>query len=267
MTPKAKSYEAQPYKVGLFVTCLIDFLRPSIGMASVKLLEAAGCEVVVPSMQTCCGQPAWNSGDRKAAQNVAATYLDAFDDCDYIVVPSGSCGGMLSKHLIDVFADVDDSHQRQQTLAIAAKTYELTAFLVDVMGMTTPPGRYKGRVAYHDSCSSLREMKIKDQPRQLLTAAGAEVVCLNQADTCCGFGGLFSVKYGDISTAMVDAKIDDVLVQKPDLLLSGDLGCLINIAGRLSRLGHDIPIRHVAEILAGDPSPQPMRSNQMEGEM
>lgn len=254
--------KTKSYKTGLFVTCLIDAMRPTAGMASISLLKAAGCEVIVPLAQTCCGQPAWNSGDRLAARKVAISYLDAFDDCDYVVVPSGSCGGMLSKHLVNLFEDDKDPERRQQAMALAAKTHELTSFLVDVMGMTTPPGRYQGRVAYHDSCSSLREMGVKDQPRRLLKAGGAELVDLDDAETCCGFGGLFSVKYGDISTAMVDNKVNDVRTQKPDLLLSGDLGCLMNIAGRLSRLGSAIPARHIAEVLAGDTSAPPMGGSQ-----
>lgn len=255
-TPK-KSPKKGP-KVGLFVTCLIDAMRPSAGMAAVELLEAAGCEVVVPKSQSCCGQPAWNSGDRKAAQAVAMPFLDAFDDCDYIVTPSGSCGGMLSKHLVDLFDDVDDQRLRQQALSISSKTHELTSFLVDVMGMVTPPGQTDAKIAYHDSCSSLREMKVKDQPRALLAAAGAEVVDLDQADTCCGFGGTFSVKYGDISGAMVNDKAEDVEAQTPDMLVAGDMGCLMNIAGRLSRRGSPIAVRHVAEVLAGDLSAPPI---------
>ena len=249
-------------KVGLFVTCLIDAMRPTAGMASVELLEAAGCEVIVPTAQTCCGQPAWNSGDRPAARAVATPFLDAFEDCDYIVVPSGSCGGMLSKHLVDLFEDAGEARHRQQAVKIAAKTHELTSFLVDVMGVQSLPGQYSGKVAYHDSCSSLREMKVKDQPRQLLAATGAEVVDLDQADTCCGFGGTFAVKYGDISGAMVNDKAEDVTRQQPDLLVAGDLGCLMNIAGRLSRLGSGIAVRHVAEVLAGDFTAPPIGAGQ-----
>ena len=259
--PKKPSSPKAP-KVGLFVTCLIDAMRPTAGMASVELLEAAGCDVIVPTAQSCCGQPAWNSGDRPAARAVATPFLDAFDDCDYVVVPSGSCGGMLSRHLVDLFADDALPRHRQKALEIAAKTHELTSFLVDIMGVTSPPGRYQGKVAYHDSCSSLREMKVKDQPRQLLAATGAEVVDLDHADTCCGFGGTFSVKYGDISGAMVNDKAEDVRAREPDVLVAGDLGCLMNIAGRLSRLGSDIAVRHVAEVLAGDLSAAPIGGGQ-----
>ena len=257
MSSFARSSRKKP-RVGLFVTCLIDAMRPSAGMAALTLLEAAGCEVIVPESQSCCGQPAWNSGDKAAARAVAIPYLDSFDDCDYVVVPSGSCAGMLAHHLVELFEDAPDLRHRQQALAIAAKSHELTSFLVDVLGVTSVPGQIKGRVAYHDSCSSLREMKVKDQPRQLLKAAGAQVVDLDQADTCCGFGGTFSVKYGDISGAMVDGKAQDVEAQHPDLLVAGDMGCLMNIAGRLSRRGSPIAVRHVAEVLAGEMTAPPI---------
>jgi len=257
MSSSAPSSHQSP-KVGLFVTCLIDAMRPSAGMAALTLLEAAGCEVVVPESQSCCGQPAWNSGDKKAARAVAIPFLESFDDCDYVVVPSGSCAGMLAHQLVELFEDAPNPHHRQQALAIAAKSHELTSFLVDVLGVKSVPGKIQGRVAYHDSCSSLREMQVKDQPRQLLKAAGAEVVDLDQADTCCGFGGTFSVKYGDISGAMVDSKAEDVEAQQPDLLVAGDMGCLMNIAGRLSRRQSNIAVRHVAEVLAGEMSAPPI---------
>ena len=246
--------------VGLFVTCLVDAMRPSVGLAALKLLTEAGCKVIVPENQTCCGQPAWNSGDIKAARAAAYPLLDAFDDCDYIVVPSGSCGGMLCNHLVDLFADSGDSHAIRQAEAIAAKTAELTSFLHDVLKVETLPGKFSGRIAYHDSCSSLREMQVKDQPRALLQSIGAEVVDLDKADTCCGFGGTFSVKYGDISGAMADDKANDIVDKDPDLVLAGDMGCLMNIAGRLSRKGRDLDVRHVAEVLAGDLKAPPIGS-------
>ncbi|NDA08277.1 MAG: (Fe-S)-binding protein [Alphaproteobacteria bacterium] len=237
--------------VGLFVTCLIDAMRPSAGMAALRLLEAAGCEVVVPNNQTCCGQPAWNSGDINAARKAASPFLDAFESCDYVVVPSGSCAGMLAHHLVDLFDGSADIHAQNQAAMIAAKTHELTSFLVDVMGMKTPPGKTSARIAYHDSCSSLREMQVSVQPRTLLKAAGAEVIDLDKADTCCGFGGTFSVKYGDISGTMSDDKAADIEGKNPDMLVAGDMGCLMNIAGRLSRRGSSIEVRHVAEVLDG----------------
>lgn len=244
-------------KTGLFLTCLIEAIRPSIGIAALRLLEAAECEVEVPKQQTCCGQVAWNSGDRKAAMRVAQVFLHAFDDVEYVVAPSGSCAGMLRHGLLDLFVD-GDAADYQQARRIAAKSHELTSFLVDIRGMTCPPGRFTGRVAYHDSCSSLREMQVMSQPRLLLEATGAKVVDLKTADICCGFGGTFSVKYGDISGAMAGEKVDDVIEQDPDLLVAGDLGCLLNIAGGLSRRKSNIAVRHVAEILAGEMSLSPL---------
>ncbi len=252
--------QKKPPKVGLFVTCLIDAMRPSAGMAALKLLEDAGCQVVVPENQSCCGQPAWNSGDIASAQTVAIPFLNSFEDCDYVVVPSGSCSGMLAHHLVDLFEHSNDPLYRQQADKIAAKTHELTSFLVDILGVENVAGSYQGRVAYHDSCSSLREMNVKDQPRALLKSTGADVVDLDKADTCCGFGGTFAVKYGDISGAMVDDKAADVTAQSPDLLVAGDMGCLMNIAGRLSRRGSSIAVRHVAEVLAGDMTAPPIGS-------
>ena len=222
--------------VGLFVTCLVDAMRPSVGMAAVKLLEAAGCKVVVPENQTCCGQPAWNSGDVNAARAAARPFLDAFDDCDHIVVPSGSCGGMLAHHLTELFADSDDSHARKKAAEIAAKTSELTAFLHDVMGISTLPGRFAGRIAYHDSCSSLREMQVKDQPRR---CSGRSVpmwsISTKLIHVAASAAPLRSSLV--IFRAMVDDKAEDIAAKSPDLVLAGDLGCLMNIAGRLSRRG------------------------------
>ena len=243
--------------VGL-LHCLVDAMRPSVGMAAVKLLEAAGCKVVVPENQTCCGQPAWNSGDVNAARAAARPFLDAFDDCDHIVVPSGSCGGMLAHHLTELFADSDDSHASKKAAEIAAKTSELTAFLYDVMGISTLPGRFAGRIAYHDSCSSLREMQVKDQPRALLRQIGADVVDLDKADTCCGFGGTFAVKFGNIQAPWSMIRLRILPRNRLDLVLAGDLGCLMNIAGRLSRRGSDLEVRHVAEVLAGEMQAQPI---------
>lgn len=158
---------------------------------------------------------------------------------------------MLAHHLVDLFDGSADIHAQNQAAMIAAKTHELTSFLVDVMGMKTPPGKTSARIAYHDSCSSLREMQVSVQPRTLLKAAGAEVIDLDKADTCCGFGGTFSVKYGDISGTMSDDKAADIEGKNPDMLVAGDMGCLMNIAGRLSRRGSSIEVRHVAEVLDG----------------
>jgi L-lactate dehydrogenase complex protein LldE len=240
--------KSQP-RVGLFVTCLVDIIRPSVGFAAVKLLEDAGCKVVVPS-QTCCGQPAYNSGDRGSAKKLARQAIDAFEDCDYVVAPSGSCGGMLIKHYPDLFAGEPDLAERAERFA--EKSHELVSFLVDVMGVSKVEARYEGIVAYHDSCAGLRELGVKAQPRRLLAAVeGLTLVELSEPETCCGFGGLFATKYGELSNAIVTRKAEDIRGAKPDTVLAGDLGCLMNMAGKLQRDGSPIKARHVAEILAG----------------
>jgi L-lactate dehydrogenase complex protein LldE len=237
-------------RVALFVTCLVDLHRPTVGFAAIRLLEQAGCTVEVPRAQTCCGQPAYNSGDRATARDLAAGLLDALGGYDYVVVPSGSCGGMISHHFPGLFDN--DPNLRARAEALGAKTYELMAFLVDVMGMTTAPGVYQGTATYHDSCSGLRELGIKSQPRQLLgSVSGLTLKEMNEPETCCGFGGTFCVKYPDISTRMVTDKTRDITGTGADTVLAGDLGCLLNIAGRLKREGSPIRVRHVAEVLAG----------------
>ena len=248
MTAAASGLKSQP-RVGLFVTCLVDIIRPSVGFAAVKLLEDAGCRVAVPG-QTCCGQPAYNSGDRQTAKKLARQAIDAFEDCDYVVAPSGSCGGMLIKHYPDLFAGEPELAQRAERFA--EKTHELISFLVDVMGVKKVAARYDGTVAYHDSCAGLRELGIKTQPRRLLAGVeGLTLVELNEAETCCGFGGLFATKYGELSNAIVMRKAEDIRNAKPDTVLAGDLGCLMNMAGKLQREGSAIKARHVAEVLAG----------------
>jgi L-lactate dehydrogenase complex protein LldE len=235
--------------VALLVTCLVDSWRPSVGFAAVKLLEESGCRVSVPVGQTCCGQPAYNSGDRADARAIARQVIDAFESFDYIVVPSGSCAGMVRHHYSQLFAD--DPPLADRARRLADKTWELVSFLTDVCGRESVPGAHTGRVTYHDGCSGLRELGIKEQPRRLLAAmADLTIVEHEEAEVCCGFGGTFCVKYPDISTAMVDAKIASIEKSGADLILAGDLGCLLNIAGRLSRRGSEIQVRHVAEILA-----------------
>lgn len=238
-------------QVGLFVTCLVDLMRPSIAFAAVKLLEASGCDVHVPAAQTCCGQPAYNSGDTSTTADIARNTIAAFENFDYVVAPSGSCGGMIKAHYADLFTDAPAWKQRAEV--VAAKTYELISFLVDVRGMTSVDATFKVRATYHDSCSGLRELKIKGQPRKLLASVkGLDLVEMEDNEVCCGFGGTFSLKYPDISNAMVQKKTDAAGATKPDLLLAGDLGCLMNMAGKLKRQGSSIQVRHVAEVLAGE---------------
>lgn len=236
-------------RVGLFVTCLVDLQRPSVGFAALRLLERAGCQVEVPRAQTCCGQPAYNSGDRKTARDLAVGILEAFRGYDYVVVPSGSCGGMLKHHMPHLFDD--DPNLRALADAVASRTYELVSFLTDVLGVTSTGYTYDGMVTYHDSCSGLRELGIKQQPRDLLKAAGAQVVEMADPEICCGFGGTFCVKYPQISVRMVSDKTKDIAATGADMVLAGDMGCLLNIAGRLQREGHRVHVRHVAEVLAG----------------
>ena len=236
-------------RVGLFVTCLVDLYRPTVGFAAIRLLEQAGCQVEVPRAQTCCGQPAYNSGDRATARDLARGILDAFGGFDYVVVPSGSCGGMLREHLPHLFDD--DPNLKARAAALGARCHELVSFLVDVMGVPAVEARYAGTVTYHDSCSGLRELGIKQQPRRLLgRVAGLNLTEMQEPEVCCGFGGTFCVKYPAISTRMVTDKARDIAATGADTLLAGDLGCLLNMAGRLSREGSAVKVRHVAEVLA-----------------
>jgi L-lactate dehydrogenase complex protein LldE len=236
-------------RVALFVTCLVDFHRPTVGFAAIRLLEQAGCQVEVPRAQTCCGQPAYNAGDRATARDIGRGILDAFSGCDYVVVPSGSCGGMLKHHLPTLFDD--DPNLRPRAEALADKTFELVSFLTEVLGVTRVDAAYKGIVTYHDSCSGLRELGIKEQPRRLLSGiAGLTLKEMADPEICCGFGGTFCVKYPEISVRMVSDKTKDIAGTGADTLLAGDLGCLLNIAGKLSREGRCIEARHIAEVLA-----------------
>jgi L-lactate dehydrogenase complex protein LldE len=240
---------AEPVRVGLFVTCLVDLIRPSVGFAAAKLLEDAGCSVEVPA-QTCCGQPAFNSGDRAAARDIAMQVIAAFDPYDYVVAPSGSCAGMIKAHFPELFRG--DPNWQPRADAFAAKTYELMAFLVDVRGVAAVTARLDATATYHDSCSGLRELGVRDQPRRLLaTVAGLTVKEMHDADVCCGFGGTFCVKYPDISNAIVAKKAAAIAATGASLVLASDLGCLMNMAGKLQRDRSGIEARHVAEVLAG----------------
>ncbi len=241
-------------RVALFVTCLVDVFRPAVGFAAVKLLEDAGCLVEVPRDQTCCGQPAYNSGDRAEAAVIARRNVAMLAPYDYVVLPSGSCAAMIRHHYPALLADEPDLAPLVD--AVAGKTWELMSFLTDVMGVSQVPGRYTGKAAYHDSCSGLRELGIRSQPRALLAQVdGLELVELNRPDECCGFGGAFCVKYPDISDKMVSDKVADVVATGAETLLAGDLGCLMNMAGKLKRQGQSIQVRHAAEVLAGIAAP------------
>src|ERR1700756_4907136 len=237
-------------RVALFVTCLVDLFRPTVGFAAVKLLEEAGCTVEVPRTQTCCGQPAYNSGDRADAKAIAVQVLDAFAGYDHVVVPSGSCAGMIRVHYPELFADDPANLARVQ--ALAARSWELISFLVDVCRIEEVTAYWDREVTYHDACSGLRELGIKLQPRQLLASvAGLRLKELPGAEVCCGFGGTFCIKYPEISDKMVTDKEADIVATGAEAVLSGDLGCLLNIAGKLSRQGRRIEVRPIAEVLAG----------------
>ena len=236
-------------RVALFVTCLVDLFRPSVGFAAVRLLERLGAEVVVPPAQTCCGQPAYNSGDFETARAIARQVVAAFDGFEHVVVPSGSCAGMLVKHYPELFRDEPETLARAQRLA--ARTRELSAFLAELGGAGSIDARFAGKVALHDSCSARRELGIHAAPRTQLDALGAERVDLKDAEVCCGFGGTFCVKYPDISARMVSDKAQAVIASGAKVLVSGDLGCLMNIAGRLARMDSTVRVYHLAELLAG----------------
>ena len=238
-------------RVGLLVTCLIDAMRPRIGFAALTLLEAAGCEVHVPHTQTCCGQPGWNSGDRRSARGLAEKLIEEFEPFDYVVAPSGSCAGMVKTHYRDLFPGEGDWLARVE--ALAAKTWELTDFLVNVVRIETLPGDFHGALTYHDSCSGLRELGVKAQPRGLLAKLpGVELREMPDCETCCGFGGTFSIKFGEISAAMADAKCEHIAASGADAVVLGDLGCMLNIEGRLRRRGDTrTQVLHIAEVLSG----------------
>ena len=241
-------------QVGLFATCLVDALRPTVGFAAAKLLEDAGCVVSVPERQVCCGQPAYNAGDRQAAAAIARQTISLFEQFDYVVAPSGSCAAMLRRHFPKLLSDDPDWAARAASLG--EKSWELTSFLTELRGVTAVKSDFhsdfRGTVTYHDSCAGLRELGVQDQPRKLLASIdGLTMKDHATADVCCGFGGTFCIKYGEISTAMTDSKIDAILATGADTIVAGDLGCLLAIAGRLSRRGDRVEARHVAELLAG----------------
>jgi L-lactate dehydrogenase complex protein LldE len=241
--------QPRPRRVALFVTCLVDLFRPSVGFAAIKLLEDAGCTVEVPPLQVCCGQPAYNSGDRATARAIAAQVIDAFEGFEAVVAPSGSCGGMLAHHYPGLFDD--DPAMKARAENLAQRSHELVSFLVDVLGVKSVAAHFDGAVTYHDSCSGLRELGVKQQPRRLLASIkGLELREMETPEVCCGFGGTFCVKYPEISNAMVGEKSADIAQSGADTLLAGDLGCLMNMAGKLQRQGRTVRVRHVAEVLA-----------------
>lgn len=240
--------ESKP-KVGLFVTCLVDLYRPNVGFAAIKLLEQAGCEVDVPKQQTCCGQPTLNNGDYANSRDIAKQVISAFAGFDYVVGPSGSCMGTIKTHYVDLFEDQPEWLAKAQDLA--SRSHELLSFLTDVRGVKTVNANYPNAITYHDSCSGLRELGIKQQPRDLLNSVnGLQIKEMDNSDVCCGFGGTFCVKFPEISTHMASDKVENIEKSGAETLLGGDLGCLLNISGRLKRLGKTTRVYHTAEVLA-----------------
>lgn len=251
---KNSNHPHRPPHVGLFVTCLVNALRPSVGFSAIELLEQSGCRVTVPENQTCCGQPGFNSGDVDNSRHIAKQVVRTFEAFDYLVVPSGSCAGMIARHYPDDVFRTDPVWKRRAR-RLAEKTYELTGFLADVMAYCPPqPIHALGHlhVTYHDSCSCLRQMRVRHQPRQLLQClCGVEVDEMVDTDVCCGFGGSFSFKMPDLSGALADDKIDNALATGAEMLLGADMGCLLHLAGRIRRRGDKLAVRHVAEVLCG----------------
>jgi L-lactate dehydrogenase complex protein LldE len=236
-------------RVGLFVTCLVDLFRPNVGFAAIKLLEQAGCQVEVPTEQTCCGQPAYNNGDLANSRAIAKQVIETFDEFDYIVAPSGSCTGMLKQHYPQLF--MDDPIWQSKAQAFAERCYELVSFLTDVCQMTAVAAHFKKTVTYHDSCSGLRELGIQAQPRQLLNSIkDLKLIEMKETEVCCGFGGTFCVKYPDISVRMVSDKVANIQDTNAEVVAAGDMGCLLNIAGYLKRQKSSVKVYHIAEILA-----------------
>jgi L-lactate dehydrogenase complex protein LldE len=242
---------APRFNVALYVTCLVDLFRPSVAFDSIALLERADCRVSVPTQQSCCGQPGYNTGDYESTIPLAKQVIEAFEFADYVVVPSGSCAGMITQH----YPKLLEGKWRERALALAAKTFELTTFLQEIAEMQDPinDGVRLPTVTYHDSCAGLRELGVKTQPRALLKQLrNTEVKELSQTEVCCGFGGTFCAKMPELSGKMTSDKLDSALATEAKILAGGDMGCLMSIAGRAKRLGKNIEVRHVAELLAGN---------------
>jgi len=236
-------------RVSFFVTCLVDQLWPSVGTSAVQVLRRVGCSVEFDERQTCCGQPAFNSGYPDEARALAKRFIEQYErsSADALVAPSGSCTAMV-RHYEDLF---DDETWRSRARQIAARTFELSAFLVNRLGVEDVGARFVGRVAWHDACHGLRELRVHGEPRRLLQHVhGAELVELPNAAACCGFGGTFSVKYPEISAAIVDEKVDAIERAGVDAVVSGDASCLMQIGGRLTRRGSKVRAMHLAEVLA-----------------
>lgn len=240
-------------KVSLFVTCLIDQMAPRVGVAAVKLLGRLGVRVSFDPEQTCCGQPAFNTGYRDEARQVARHTLSVLErqleSADYVVIPSGSCATMIKKFYAELFEGDADLKSRAERAA--ARSLELSQFLTDVLGLEDVGASYRGRVTYHDSCHLLRELGVAEGPRKLIRAvSGAEFVEMDRADSCCGFGGTFSIKYPEISAAMAAEKVSSIERSGADAVVSCDFSCLMQIEGLARRRNLQIRCMHLAELLS-----------------
>lgn len=234
-------------KVSLFITCLSDAIYPKVGEAMARLLARYGVELSFPKVQTCCGQPAFNSGYWKEARESARTILDAFEDSDFVISPSGSCTGMLH-HYPKLFEN--DPVMLERTERLQRKSYEFTQFLVNVLGVTDLGASFPHKVTYHPSCHGSRLLGVKEEPIRLMNSVkGLELVPLPFAEDCCGFGGTFAVKMADISGAMVSEKAMHVLETEAEVLVGLDMACLMNIAGNLRYRGEPVRVMHLAELL------------------
>jgi L-lactate dehydrogenase complex protein LldE len=235
-------------KVSLFITCLADHFYPEVGEAVVHLLRRYGCEVDFPSGQTCCGQPAWNTGLQDDARAFARNYMDVFDKSEYIVMPSGSCAGHVRYFYPQMFKDDKDMFKRAS--AIADRTFEFSEFLVKVLGVKDVGATYKAKAVYHNNCHMNRELGVREEPLELLrNVRGLELVENPRPDLCCGFGGAFSVKMPEISTAMADEKLGTFSGTGADLIISADGGCLMHMGGRAQRQGLKLRTIHLAQLL------------------
>ncbi len=240
----------KPRKVTLFAQCLVDGIYPEVAEAVVTVFKRIGLKVDCPVDQTCCGQPAFNSGYRKEARMAARRFIKIFENAETIVCPSGSCVSMVRHHYPELLAD--DPAWMERARKVAAMTFEFSEFLVDVLGVKDLGARFNGRVTYHDSCHQLRALGLRNQPRQLIrNVRGAQLVEMAESDRCCGFGGSFAIKYAAISGAMVDDKVANILASGADTVVGCDMGCLMNIEGRLSRMNSTVRVMHIAQLLAG----------------
>ena len=238
-----------PAQVALFVTCIVDQLFPDVGVAMADVLERAGCKLTFPPDQTCCGQPAFNSGYRDQARSVARHFLNVFRDAEYIVVPSGSCTSMVSHHYADLFGG--DAETMAEVHSIEKRTWEFSQFLVEVLGVEDVGAKLNAVATYHDSCHALRELKIKSGPRKLLSnVRGLELREMDIAEECCGFGGTFSVKFPEVSGGMARTKIDSILRTGAEIVVSIDSSCLMQMEGAIRRAGAPVRTMHLAEVLA-----------------